>query len=325
MAIPNHDGDSREEYRAARGHAALFDLSDRGKIELTGKGALLFLHNLCTNDVKNLAVGMGCEAFLCTAKAKVVAHFFVSHYQNDVLLMDFESGQAEKVLNHLNHYLISEQVEIADRTAELGMIHVCGPKAPALLGVLEGLPLGHNRQANVGSVSCHIRRHDSLGVPGFDLFCSAAQTPEVRTTLTASGARPARQEIWEMLRIEAGMPVYGKDIDENRLVMEVGRTKQPICYTKGCFLGQEPIVMARDRGHVNRTLLGITINGGGPAASGTLLYRDGAEVGQITSSVVSYRLGPIALAYVKRGHQEPGTIVELDSTKDGRKATVSAF
>ena len=80
--------------------------------------------------------------------------------------------------------------------------------------------------------------------------------------------------------------------------------------------------MARDRGHVNRTLLGLTIAGGGPAASGTFLYRDGAEVGQITSSVVSYRLGPIALAYLKRGHQEPGTIVVLDPTKDGRKASV---
>jgi len=319
MAIPNQDSDSREEYRAAREHAVLFDLSDRGKIELADKDALSFLHNLCTNDVKNLAVGMGCEAFLCTAKAKVVAHFFVSHFQNDALLMDFESGQAEKVLNHLNHYLISEQVKITDRTAELGMIHVCGPKAAVLL---EGLPLGHDRQVNVGPVSCHIRRHDSLGLPGFDLFCPTAQALEVWKTLTASGARLAGREIWEMLRIEAGLPIYGKDIDENRLVMEVGRTKQAICYTKGCFLGQEPIVMARDRGHVNRTLLGIKINGGGPAASGTLLFRDGAEVGQVTSSVVSYRLGPIALAYLKRGHQEPGTIVELDSTEDGRKASV---
>src|SRR6516165_8656140 len=133
MAIPSHDGDSREEYRAARGHAALFDLSDRGKIELTGKEALLFLHNLCTNDVKNLAVGMGCEAFLCTAKAKVVAHFFVSHYQNDVLLLDFEPGQTEKVFKHLNHYLISEQVEITDRSSEFRLAHLCGPHAHGIL------------------------------------------------------------------------------------------------------------------------------------------------------------------------------------------------
>src|SRR5437660_1771681 len=107
--------------------------------------------------------------------------------------------------------------------------------------------------------------------------------------------------------------------------MEVGRTKQAICYTKGCFLGQEPIVMARDRGHVNRTLLGIKIQEGGPPKFGTLLFRDGVEVGQVTSSVVSYRLGSIALAYLKRGHQEPGTIVELDPANDGRKASVSAL
>jgi len=326
MSIPNYYGDPQTESRAACDHAALFDLSDRGKIELLGREALFFLNNLCTNDVKNLAVGAGCEAFLCTAKAKVGAHIFASHFPPDVLLLDFEPGQADKVFNHLNHYLISEQVEITDRTQELGMMHLCGPKAPALLGKgLEDLPPWHQRQVNLGSVSCHIRRHDPLGLPGFDLFCPAAEVPEVWQQLATGGAQPAGGDTWEMLRIEAGTPVYGKDIDENRSVMEVGRTSQAISYTKGCFLGQEPIVMARDRGHVNRTLLGIKIDGGGPAASGTLLFRDGAEVGQVTSSVVSYRLGPIALAYLKRGHQEPGTIVDLDPAGDGRKASVSAL
>lgn len=105
----------------------LFDLSNRGKIELSGPDALLFLHNLCTNDVKNLPVGAGCEAFLCTAKAKVVAHVLISHMQradNKVVLLDFVPGMSEKVLQYLNHYLISEQVELADRTPDFAILRL---------------------------------------------------------------------------------------------------------------------------------------------------------------------------------------------------------
>ena len=327
MSIPNDYGDSRAEYRAAYERAAWFDLSDRGKIKLAGKEAVFFLNNLCTNDVKNLAVGAGCEAFLCTAKAKVVAHMFVSHYSSDVLLLDFEPGQTEKVFDHLNHYLISEQVEITDRSSEFRLAHLCGPHAHGILEKLLDKPLGDLPPLQLRLESyILIRRNDPLGLPGFDLFFPPEKWIDVLEPITlAGGAEPAGLDAWEMLRVEAGTPVYGKDIDENRLVMEVGRTQQAICYTKGCFLGQEPIVMARDRGHVNRTLLGIRFDGETPAAPGTRLFRDGAEVGQVTSSVVSYRLGPIALAYLKRGHQEPGTIVELDPTADGRKALVSAL
>src|ERR1700704_240967 len=97
------------EYTSALEGAALFDLSDRGKIELAGADARLFLHNLCTNDVKDLAVGAGCETFLCTAKARVIAHALVGRFQVadlDVLWLDVEPGMADKVYQHLNHYLI---------------------------------------------------------------------------------------------------------------------------------------------------------------------------------------------------------------------------
>ena len=97
-----------------------------------------------------------------------------------------------------------------------------------------------------------------------------------------------------------------------RFVVEVGRVAQAICYTKGCYLGQEPIVMARDRGQVQRTLLGLKVSGDGPVPRGSKLVRDGKDVGVTASSVVSPALGqPIALAYLRRGSQEPGTVVEV--------------
>jgi folate-binding protein YgfZ len=136
----------------------------------------------------------------------------------------------------------------------------------------------------------------------------------------------ADPRVHEILRVEAGLPAFGCDIDDNRLVMEVGRAAQAISYTKGCFLGQEPIVMARDRGQVNRMLLGVVVAAGDELPRGARLFLGEAEVGQVTSSVRSPRLGQvIALAYLKRGHQEPGLQLAVEPTTDGRAAAVAAL
>jgi folate-binding protein YgfZ len=330
----HNDDRSLADYRAACERAALFDQSSRGMIELIGKDALLFLHNLCTNDVKNLPLGAGCEAFLCTAKAKVVAYIALSHIRDgerDVVWLDCEPGQAESVFNYLNHYLISEQVELADRSGNVALLHLCGPEAQAILSRALGKPFSalaewqHHTESLPEVGTCHFRRHDPLGVAGFDVFCAHETASRLAQLLTAAGAIPAGEQTHEILRVEAGTPVYGKDIDHDRAVMEVGRTRQAISYTKGCFLGQEPIVMARDRGHVNRTLLGIQLSEGEPLAHGTKLSKDGTEVGQVTSSVRSPQFGLIALAYVKRGFQEPGTALRVEPPLDSWTATVTSL
>jgi folate-binding protein YgfZ len=329
MAEPTSPDDLAAEYRAAREAAAFLDLSTRGKVEVTGPEAARFLHNLCTNDILHLPAGAGCEAFFTTAKAKVVAHVFLSHLasdKGDTFLLDVVPGQAAKLLQHLDHYLISEQVLFTDRTLALGQLHLAGPQALAVLkralGDLPELqPLQHTALPTTGM----IRRQDALGTTGFDLFLPAEQVAAVSQRLREAGARLVGPEAYDILRVEAGTPAFGPDIDEDRLVMEVGRTAQAICYTKGCFLGQEPIVMARDRGHVNRTLLGLKLHGSGPAAHGAKLLRDGNEVGQVASSVVSPRLGPIALAYLRRGSQEPGTVVEVQGDGATRTAEVASL
>jgi folate-binding protein YgfZ len=142
--------------------------------------------------------------------------------------------------------------------------------------------------------------------------------------LVNAGAQPAGLEAYHTLRVEAGTPEYGPDIDENTFAPEVGRIPQAISYAKGCYLGQEPIVMARDRGHVNRALSGLKLTGG-VVPRGSVLVRDGKEIGWTLSSVVSPRLGPIALAYVRRGSQEPGTAVEVAVAGERRAAVVTAL
>ena len=144
---------------------------------------------------------------------------------------------------------------------------------------------------------------------GFDIFWPAAK---IRKSFGTGPFRHWRRrpapETFNVLRIEAGTPIYGIDIDENRFVMEVANAARAVCYTKGCFIGQEPIVMSRDRaGQVNRLFLGMKVLDGGSLLHGTKLTRDGVEVGIVTSSCDSPRLGaPLALAYLKRPHIEKG-------------------
>jgi folate-binding protein YgfZ len=319
------------DYDRARNDAALFDVSDRGKVELTGPEAPSFVHNLSTNDVLNLPLGAGCEAFFTTAKAKVIAHALIYHVRiadgKDALWLDVAPGQAQRLLQHLDHFLIAERVEMADRTAEFAQFHLAGPRAKPVLEAALGEsipdlgPLQHMERTLGASATCNIRRNDPLGVSGYDIVCLRARTADVEQALTAAGATLATPGTYEVLRVEAGTPLYGADIDENRFAVEVGRTGA-ISYTKGCYLGQEPIVMARDRaGHVNRAFRGLKLSG--PAIAGSkLMATDGKEVGVVTSAVVSPWLGPIGLGYVRRGNEQPGTALTVGADAAGPTAVV---
>jgi folate-binding protein YgfZ len=330
--VPRHFGDSNAEYERARTNAAVFDQSHRVKIELAGPEAATFLHNLCTNDIVNLPLGGGCEFFLTTNKAKVVTHGYCFHVRlhdgQDALWLDLPPGFAERVIQHLDHYVISEQVEFADRTREFAQVHLAGPQATIVLekALLDDVPplepLQHMVRTFGEAATASIRRNDRLGVPGYDIVCLRNRAPAVWQLLLRAGAAPAGSEALQVLRVEAGTPEYGADIDDSTFAPEVDRIPQSICYTKGCYLGQEPIVMARDRGQVNRFLRGLRLTSD-PVPRGSTLHRDGKEIGRVMTSVRSPRLGTIALGYVRRGSHEPGTLVEVEVGDKRQVATVT--
>jgi folate-binding protein YgfZ len=320
--IPVDFGDPVAEYDYAKNHAALFDVSSRSKVEVTGADAGSFLNNLCTNDVKNLAPGAGCEAFFTTIKAKVVAHVMIFRPpEGGSYWLDAVPGQSDKIIKHLDHFLISEQVEFTDQTREYAQIRVAGPDSAAIMkkttGVdLANLPANHLQMVNLGAAeSLQVRRYEPLGLPGFDLLGKRTELTAMWGRLLEAGVRPAGSVVYHAMRIEAGTPWYGLDIDENTLAPEVNRIPQTICYTKGCYLGQEPIVRARDIGHVNRTLHGLGINSDRQIEPGTKLIREGKDVGHITSAAkIPGKAMTVALAYVRRGNTGPGTELEIDGT-----------
>lgn len=299
-----------QAYAAARESAALFDLSDRAKIEVSGPDARTFLHNLSTNDINSLPVGDTREAFLTTMKARVLAHVWITNLKSDVFLIDFARGQSDKIFKHLDRHIISEQVDLADRTAEMAFLRIFGPKAASFVESAGLTPL---------------RRHRLLAIVGCDLNVLSKDREATRQKLLEAGATPGEEATYNMLRIEAGLPEYGIDINEDRLAMEVNRP-DAISYNKGCYLGQETIVMARDRGQMNRKMMGLLLPNPDPIPEKTKLFRGNDEVGQITSSVFSPKMKrAIALAYLRRGNWDPGVELMIDSATSGRVAVVAAL
>ena len=322
-----HFGDPAGEYRAARSGAVVFDLSDRTQIEITGRDRAKFLHNFCTNNIKSLQPGQGCEAFVTNVKGRVLGHIFV-FAGDESLWIESVAGAAEPLIAHLDKYRIGEDVEFHDRTPESGELLLAGPTSAGLLDKL-GVPaaslgLYAHAAAKLGGIPVSSRRVDWLGVPGFLISASRARMADLWRALCEAAVHPAGSEAFHALRIVGGFPLYGVDISEDNLAQEVARTKRAISFTKGCYLGQEPIARIDALGHVNRELRGLRLESGPRPAAGAAVSADGQVVGAVTSSAVSpVDGGPLALAYLKAKHAVAGTLVAVDC--EGQQVPASVF
>ena len=311
-----------DDYHAATTGAALFDRHAVGKLLLTGPDAPTVVHNVSTNDVKALPLGGGCAAFFCDARAKSLFAATVYHVLHDgqhALWLETAPGFAGGLLRHLDRFVISEAIELADVTDGFAQIHLGGPRAK---DVLEGaladdfpeLPeYGHAERTFGSAATVSIRRRTLLGVPGYDLVGLPERIEGVTRMLVANGAKLGTAETFETLRIEAGTALAGVDFDATRFVMEVGGAAAAVSYAKGCFPGQEPIVMARDRaGRVNRSFLRLKVDSPDALAVGTVLKAGDEEAGVVTSATVSPRSGSVAAGYVRWKHVTPGTELATD-------------
>ena len=323
-----------DAYRAARESTAVFDLIGWTWIELTGNDARTFLHNFCTSDVKKLPDGGGCESFLTNVKARVVGHGFVfeTSEQGDPTILELATspGQEAKLVSHLDRYVIREDVAVSGRSSEVGTLFVTGPDAAdrlAAAGVRCGQrpadlePFRH-LPARVEGAAVRCYRTDLLGGPGYLLQCPAEAIADVQGCLGSVGLVPGDAATFDALRIEACFPLAGVDVTEDHLAPEVGRP-WAISYTKGCYLGQEPIARIDALGHVNRLLRGLRVESAAVPVAGAAVTADGKEVGTVTSAAVSPGDGrAAALAYLRTKFAEPGTAVVVDTPAGPAAATV---
>jgi folate-binding protein YgfZ len=299
------------------------DFSARGKLELTGDDRAKFLHNLCTNEIKGLATGTGCEAFLLDAKGHVQFYVLV-HNLGDRLVLEELAPAGEtsgsRLLKHLDKYLIREKVTLTDRTHDWGELLIAGDGGANVVGLELGLqlsdaPLSNGVLPGLGD-GAFVARSVQAIAPNFTVFAPRAAIDVLMTKLSAAGAQLCEEAMWQAPRIEAGLPLYGIDITDKNLAQEIDRIDRSINFNKGCYLGQETVARLDALGHVNKSLvtLEFAAEPTGPAepvAAGTELTLNGATVGQVTSSAKSPRGTVVALAYIKRGSGKLGT--ELQS------------
>ncbi len=303
-------------YQAITQKAGWVDLSERTKLELTGADRATFLHNLCTNEIRTMTPGSGCEAFVTNVQGKVLAYVLV-FCGPDSLVIDTVAEQAELLSAHFDRYLIREDVQIHDRTNDWGELLLAGDRAGEVLRHIADheLPpsaLNHQR-VNVGTAIVDVVKTSLTGGTGVLLRCDRDATATLSETLSTAGAACCDAEAFDTARIEAATPVYGRDITDANLPQEVGRNRLAISFTKGCYLGQETVARIDALGHVNQTLCSVRFDSAEAPPVGTELAVDGKAVGRVTSSTFSPALdAPLALAYVRRGHSDLGSRLSSD-------------
>ncbi len=283
----------------------------RTQIELSGKDRGAFLHNLCTNEIKKLVVGSGCEAFITSVQGKTLGHVLV-FAEPDSLILDTVGGQSETLLKHLDHYLVCENVVLADRTEDWFELLLSGPNAEPILSEQWHVALPTSRLAhvsiNVDRRPIHIRRIDMTAGGGFLISVAQNDSDWLKLQLKEAGAIECATAAFEAARIEHGTPLFGHDISDKNLPQELARDDQAISFVKGCYLGQETVARIDALGHVNRLLVGIRFAGKRIPEVGAELRVGDQVVGEITSATYSPRLSaPLGLGFVRQAHARPAT------------------
>jgi folate-binding protein YgfZ len=306
-------------YDALRTAAAWLDLSARGRIYATGGDRARLLHAMTTNHVQQLTPGTGCYAFFLNAQGHVLADVNLLCFA-DRFLLDTEPETRERVVRHLDKYIIADDVALEDVTGPLACVAVEGPHAAATLAAI-GAPAPDAGYAHAASDGAIVQHASQTGEPGFRIFIPAETKADWIARLESGGAIHATPDEARTVRLEHGKPRYGEDIFDTTLPQET-RQMHAVHFAKGCYIGQEIVERIRSRGHVNRLLVKLEVEGESPLAPGTKLTAGAADAGEITSSAFSPALRQVvALAYVRAQYAADAATLQAG----GRAATIRPF
>jgi folate-binding protein YgfZ len=332
-----------DAYRAATTHAALMDRSDRLRVALRGRAPEQVLVGLVsgriprplTQERSGVWRGRAEPSALLTPKGRMVAVARLLRGgpgPDSGFLLDAPAACAAAALDHLRKFVPPRLATIQDESATSAMFTVLGPRAAELLAahtphvdgnVLTELSDGDLVLLEHAEHSLTVIRTAEVATPAFDVLGDAETVGALVGALTGAGAHTIGPDTWEVLRIEAGEPAYGVDMDDTTIPVEAGIHTRVVDYQKGCFTGQEVLIRIRDRGHVNRLLRGLRFGESSRPAPGTQLFVAGEEraVGHVTSAASSPRFGEvIGLGYVRREVTPPAELRLGDS--EGRPVNV---
>lgn len=301
-------------YQALREGAAWLDLSARGRIRVTGEDRVRLLHAMVTNHVQQLAPGQGCYAFFLNAQGRILGDMNLFCFA-DALLLDTEPETRRSSCEHLDKYIIADDValeDVTEKTTELGLE---GPHAAGVLEAL-GAPVPETAWSHLPWGACTVARPGG----GFAIIAPREERAALIEQLESAGAVAAGPEAARTVRLEVGRPRYGEDITDRHLPQET-QLLHAIHFDKGCYLGQEIVERIRSRGGIHRTLVRLAIDAQEPSPPGTKIATGGKEVGEITSAAHSPAAGRVvALGYVRLGEVPKDAPLEVG----GAKAEITA-
>jgi folate-binding protein YgfZ len=302
------------EHKALTQSVGFCDLGPRTHLRIHGADRATFLHGLCTNDVRGLTVGQGCEAFLTNVQGRTIGYVYV-FCGEESLDVETVARQAPSLLPALDRYIIREDVQLEDASDARTELVVAGPQADQCLRrcLTQEPPADMFAHATVQlqSSSISVRR-----VPFTHPLCYFVVLPSNRrdgfaAQLQAGGASACGRAALEMARIEAGSPIFGTDLSDANLPQELDRNDVALSFTKGCYLGQETVARLDALGHVNRRLRGLLFAGQEIPERGSELIVNEKTVATLTSTGWSPRLqAPLALGYVRRGLDAAGQTLD---------------
>ncbi len=318
VEAPARFGSVEQEYWALKEAAGLVDLSQRGRLRVSGGDAPRFLHGLVTNEVQELKPGQGNYTFFTDVHGHILADAHIFRLEENSFRVELGRERAEAIRAHIEHYIIADDVEVVDEGASVACLGVEGPCALEVVREAIGfdppnmVPYEH---MELPDLDIRLSRMCVSGEPGYWIWAAPERIPGIWESSVEAGAaigvRPVGWEAVDICRIEAGLPWFGVDMNEKTLPQETGQM-QAINFSKGCYLGQEVVERIRSRGHVNRQLVGLLFQGAQEVSPGAEIVVAGAGAGVVTSAAYSFGLRrTIGLGTLRREHAAVGTGVSV--------------
>jgi len=333
--VPARYGDIGAEYRAVRNAVGLADLSHRGKIRVTGDDRVKWLQSIISNDILPLTPGQGRYSSFLTHKGKMLTYFRL-YMQTDTLMLEDVGEIGETTFQTLRKFLLYGTNAKMENCAETwGLLLVSGPKAGQVIQSAFGVDVSDLKPVNfvtaqIGGSHALVIRTEETGETDIEILLPAGALVAAWTSLLETGGqfglKPVGTHALEALRIEAGIPKAGPDLNENIVPPEANLEGKAFSLTKGCYPGQEVVARMDTYGNVRRHLVGLVLKNAALPTKGTKLFSGDREVGWISSAVHSPQLNTvIAFGFPLRDFSAPDTPLTVDIDGARHEATVHAL
>ena len=307
-----------EEVKSARSDVGLVDISNRGKLILSGKEHIKFLQGMLSNDVSSLNTSEGNYATTLTVKGKMISDMRVFK-ESESVYIDLEPGLNDKLRDHLVKFRLSYKADIDDITNLYSLFHLFGPCVTEKISKvfsnkIESMLENSFLICNIDNIEIKIFKVNRTGETGYDFLIKNDKGSQFWELINSFKPNLIGLDSLETLRIEAGIPIYGKDMDESTIPIEAGLWNA-LDFEKGCYIGQEVIARIKWRGRVNWHLVGIESKES-QLMVGSKIYIDDKEVGRITSSTYSPTCEKyLSLGYIRREYKDVGTYLKISDSR----------